>query len=219
MRWVRANADKFGIDPNRIAAAGSSAGGHLAAALATIKGYNDADDDLSISCLPNLLLLVSPVMDNGPGGFGNGWDEVIANRKGKDYRVKDVWQDFSPVHNLNNELPDSIVLMGDSDWLIRMDPVEEFGRAVQASGSDFEWWVFRKRGHGLFGTKKSYLTPELLHIFYAWHAFLAKHGWMDAPLSAGDEVRTLVSKQPLSSSTPGKEDESESGRDVDKERL
>ncbi len=34
MRWVRANAKKFGIDPNRIAAAGSSAGGHLASALA-----------------------------------------------------------------------------------------------------------------------------------------------------------------------------------------
>ncbi|MGZ0656356.1 alpha/beta hydrolase [Coraliomargarita sp. W4R72] len=198
MRWVRANATRFGINPNQIAAAGNSAGAHLATALATIKGYNAPSDDLSISCRPNLLLLGSPVIDNGPGGYGNGWDEALKNKQTKDYRVKDFWEDFSPVHNLNHNLPPSLVLMGDQDPLISIQSVNLFGQAVEASGSDFEWIVFPEKGHGLFSQVKSYLTPELMHIYYAFHQFLAKHGYMDPPLTAGDEVRTLVHNQPLS---------------------
>jgi len=45
VRWLRTNADRIGLDPNRLAVAGGSAGGHLAA----------ASDDLSISAIPDLL--------------------------------------------------------------------------------------------------------------------------------------------------------------------
>ncbi len=42
IRWVRANAKKFGINPEQSAAAGNSAGGHLSAALATIDGFKSS---------------------------------------------------------------------------------------------------------------------------------------------------------------------------------
>ena len=38
VRWLRANAKKFGYDPNKIVAAGTSAGGHLSALMATSYG-------------------------------------------------------------------------------------------------------------------------------------------------------------------------------------
>ncbi|MEX0670391.1 MAG: alpha/beta hydrolase fold domain-containing protein [Pirellulales bacterium] len=42
MRFFRAHAAEYGMDPNRIAAGGGSAGGHLAAALNTIGGHDDS---------------------------------------------------------------------------------------------------------------------------------------------------------------------------------
>ena len=51
---------------------------------------------------------------------GGGWDVGLPNRTSFDYRVKDFWQDFSPMHNLNDQLPDTLVIMGDSDLLIKM---------------------------------------------------------------------------------------------------
>ena len=71
MRYVRSHAEELGIDETRIAAGGGSAGGHLAAALAFTVGFNAADDDLSVGTRTEALLLLNPVIDNGPGGFGH----------------------------------------------------------------------------------------------------------------------------------------------------
>ena len=44
LRYVRGNAERFGIDSDRIAAGGGSAGGYLASALATLGGLDDLDE-------------------------------------------------------------------------------------------------------------------------------------------------------------------------------
>ena len=66
LRWIRRHAAELGIDPDKVAAGGGSAGGHVAAATATTKGFNEAGEDLSVSCRPNVLVLFNPVYLNGP---------------------------------------------------------------------------------------------------------------------------------------------------------
>ena len=173
MRWLRANAEKLGIDPQRIAVSGNSAGGHLAAALATIEGYNHPSDDLSVKTTPNLLLLGSPVLD-------------LAS-----------WADGSPNHNLNDDLPNTLAIIGDSDPVIPMTSMEVFGQGVIDAGSEFEWWIFPGLGHGLNAQNESYLTPKLMHIYYSYFNFLAKNDYVDEPLPAGDEVRTMIRRHKL----------------------
>ena len=89
MRYIKAHAQNFNIDPDKLIVSGGSAGGYLAAATASITEYNESSDDLSISTIPNALVLFNPVIDNGPGGYAY-------NRIGEDYK------DFSPLHNLKN---------------------------------------------------------------------------------------------------------------------
>ena len=60
IRWVRAHAEEFGSDPNRIAAGGGSAGGHLAGATGVVPNMESPGDDLAVPSKPNLLVLYNP---------------------------------------------------------------------------------------------------------------------------------------------------------------
>ncbi len=152
IRWVRSHAAELGIDPNRIAAGGGSAGGHVAAATATAKGFNEAGEDVSVSCLPNALVLFNPVFDNGPEGYGHD-------------RVKDYWQDFSPMHNIDETTPPTIVFLGSNDRLIPVATAEEYKKRMQAAGARCVLHVHDGEGHGFFNTRKYDETTEQMDAF------------------------------------------------------
>ena len=76
VRYVRANAEKYGIDPEKIAIMGSSAGGHLAAMTSTYKKPIDGEgvDELDKVCpLPNAQILCYPVTnyESHNGSYNN----------------------------------------------------------------------------------------------------------------------------------------------------
>ena len=136
LRFVRANAEKLRIDPDRIAAGGGSAGGHVAAATATVDLF-DTGKHLGVSPVPNALVLFNPVYDNGPHGYG--FD-----------RVKDYWEFFSPMHNIDRDHPPTIVFFGDSDNLVPVSTAEAYQRRMHELNLRSELHVFTNKEHGFF---------------------------------------------------------------------
>jgi AmmeMemoRadiSam system protein B len=140
MRFLRKNAGELGIAPNRIVASGGSAGGHLAAATAYSKGFDDPDDDLAISCVPNALVLFNPVIDNSPDGYGYE-------------RVGEKYQQFSPLHNINGGGPPAIFFLGDNDELIPVNTGREFKKRMEDAGNRCELRIYQNAGHGFFNPR------------------------------------------------------------------
>lgn len=137
IRFIRNHADDFQIDPDQIIASGGSAGGHLAAATALIDGYNDPTDDVSISCKPAALVLFNPVIDNGPGGYA-------FERIGKSY------PDFSPLHNIRQGAPPTVIFQGTKDNLIPVETMKYYQTVMQKVGSHCELFLYKGQPHGFF---------------------------------------------------------------------
>lgn len=137
IRYLREHADELKISKDSIVAAGGSAGGHLAAATASIKGFDDPTDDLSVSCVPNLLVLFNPVLDNGPDGYG--YD-----------RIKNRYKEFSPYYNVKPGLPPTVIFLGTNDNLIPVATMESYRDQMIGSGNYCELYLYKGQPHGFF---------------------------------------------------------------------
>lgn len=141
MRFLRSNAEKFQIDPDKIAASGGSAGGHLAAATATVEKYNDVNDNPAVSAKPNALILFNPVIDNGPGGYG-------FERIGEEYPY------FSPLHNIRKGTPPTVIFLGTKDHLVPVETAQYYKKVMERVGSRCDLFLFEDQPHGFFNLRK-----------------------------------------------------------------
>ncbi len=145
VRWIRGHAEQLGINPDRLAAGGGSAGGHVAAATATVIGFEEAGEDLSISCRPNALVLFNPVFDNGPNGYGYE-------------RVEAYWEAFSPMHNITKSTPPTIVFLGTKDTLIPVATAQDYKARMEKVGVRCDLYLYKDQPHGFFNKARYYET-------------------------------------------------------------
>lgn len=149
IRFIRKNNLKFHVDPNKIIASGASVGGQLAAATALISDYNEDTDDLSISCKPNALVLFNPVVDNGPNEYGYK-------------RIKDEYKNFSPIYNIMEGAPPTIILLGTKDEITSIATIEKYKLYMDEVGSRCELKLYEEQVHGFFNYKNFYFYKETL---------------------------------------------------------
>lgn len=166
IRFVRKHAKELGVNPEKIAAGGGSAGGHLAAATATIKDYDRPDDDLSISAVPNALILFNPVYDNGPNGYG--YD-----------RVKDYYKSISPIDNLEGKIPPTIVFMGSNDKHTPVKTTKLYEQRMKANGNYCETIIYEGQKHGFFNMHKSKDKTYFIKTVAEMDRFLAQQGFLE----------------------------------------
>ena len=172
MRWVRAHADELGIDPNRIAAAGGSAGGHLAACTSVIEKFDASSDDKAISAKPNALVLFNPAL-------AIAWDErmpqelrAIAQQK-MSGRSRAPIQDVSPLTYASTEQPPCIMFFGTSDRLLQ--GAQLYQEDSTEAGNLCEIVTYDGKGHGFFNSGEHYdLTLAAADTFFVNCGWLSK---------------------------------------------
>ena len=140
MRFLKINAISLGIDPEKILAGGGSAGGHLAAATAFCGNINHPKDDLSVSSVPKALILFNPVIDNSLEGYGFN-------------RVKDYYEDFSPMHNIKKNAPPTIFFLGTEDNIISVETAQKFKEKMKTVGARCDLFLYPGQKHGFFNSQ------------------------------------------------------------------
>lgn len=170
MRWVRANAKRLGIDPNRIAAGGGSAGGHLAAATAFIPKFDDPQDDQAVSAIPNALVLFNPALMLAPlAGADAGSLRAVPDRS---FLGADA-ADISPAHHVMPGAPPTIIFHGRADSTVPFLTAEIFAERMKTEGNPCQLVDYPGQGHGFFN-QDPYRTRTLALA----DEFLTQLGWL-----------------------------------------
>lgn len=164
MRFARQHAAEWNLDAARIGAIGFSAGGHLAATLATHfdKAYVDNPDHLSLR--PDFLIVVYPVIS---------MDEKITHMGSRiallgEHPSEDKIRLFSNELQVTQDTPPTLILHAADDRLVDVDNSVLFFEALRHAGVPVEAHLFEKGQHGLFlmprdrwqGTIMDWLTEK-----------------------------------------------------------
>ncbi|MFR9649151.1 MAG: alpha/beta hydrolase [Rikenellaceae bacterium] len=176
IRFIRANAERFNIDPDKIITSGGSAGGHLAAAVTMCPEINDPNDDLSVSSEAAAVILFNPVVCNGPNTMGS--------YKGYGYdRVKDYYKEFSPIYNIREGVPPTIFMVGTNDHLVSVEMAKEYKRLIEEAGGRCDLHLFQNQKHGFYHFGSSATNSNKRNFYRSLtqaHDFLMNLGYLDS---------------------------------------
>lgn len=136
VRYVRRHARPLGIDPDRIAVAGGSAGGHLAAGAAILE-FDEPGEPLDVSCRPDAVILLNPVIDTSKRGYGQT-------------KIGERWKELSPVEHVATRMPPTILFHSTADTVTPFAGARLFHQRMIAAENDCQLVVHEGGRHGYF---------------------------------------------------------------------
>jgi acetyl esterase/lipase len=176
LRYVRAHAADFGIDPNRIGVWGSSAGGHLASTLgvhgndaAPLPEHPDSVDQ--VSAQPNFMVLSYPVISmQGPDAHTGSEKNLLGESPDPSLQQK-----LSNLLGVNAQTPPTFLFATTNDPTVPVENSLNFYRALERAHVPVELHIYDYADHGcgLCGS-----IPELATWPLLLHNWLMHGGWL-----------------------------------------
>lgn len=157
IRFVRSNAEKFGINPDKIGMMGSSAGGHLTALTCTYRDkidFENEDDIDEFDYLPNFQILCYPVV---------ALSDVEITHLGSTYNLagednKELWEKLDPILIADEKTPKAFIWHTSNDAGVNVCNSLRYGEQLRKHNIPFEIHVFPDGPHGLG------LVPNAPHV-------------------------------------------------------
>lgn len=173
VRWLRANAAKYQLDPARFGVTGDSAGGHLAQFLGVTAGVKEfegdggnADQSSRVTCVVNRY---------GPSDFTKSYAksvdaaEVLPLFLGGDLQTaRERHIRSSPLNWVTPDAAPTLILHGTEDKYVAYEQGVWLRDRMQACGVEVELMTFEGAGHGFKGTD----AEKAEHALFA---FLERH--------------------------------------------
>lgn len=145
IRYIRYNADKFNIDPNKVGVLGFSAGGHLAGCVAEFfdKFEQENKDEIDKICAkPDLAVLCYPVVSLCESYAHEG---SANNLVGEDNELKKM---LSLEKNVREDMPEMFLWHTLEDTAVNAINTLELGVALKNKNVPYSLHIFNKGAHG-----------------------------------------------------------------------
>jgi len=146
LAYVRANAAELGIDPDRVATYGYSAGGHLASMLGVAAGQDAVAPDCEWGDTGPANAVVSGA---GPQDMGMlpEVDAVVDFVGGTRAAVPELYAAASPISYVAEGAPPTLFITGDADWFVDIEQSRMMQRALDAVGVETRLLSIPGGGH------------------------------------------------------------------------
>ena len=158
IRYIRAHAKDFNINPDKVAIMGFSAGGHLSSRCANGKdSYKSSDARDKFSALPNYTGLIYPAYLNKPNE--DGYEKDVSEEK------YDTRYELSPHIFVDKKTPSSFLVSTGEDYCI--DASIAYYLALKKAGVPACLHLFDKGKHGFAADKKN-LVSQWFDLYVKW---------------------------------------------------
>jgi acetyl esterase/lipase len=155
IRWVRSNAEKYHVDPDRIGVTGGSAGGHLS----LLVGLTDPASNLEgESGNPDQSSRVQAVVNVfGPTDMASCYEKSSVAwifrlfMGGTPDEAAQQYKAASPLTYVSKDDPPVLTLHGDQDALVPVEQAKVLDDKMKAAGASHTLMVFEGQGHGFGG--------------------------------------------------------------------
>ena len=147
LRTVRANAEKWNINPVKIGIVGSSAGGHLASTLMTHFDYGDSisnDPIEKVSSRPDFGILCYPVISMGPLTHSGSKNYLLGENPSPE--LVDL---LSNEKHVTKDTPPCFLWHTSEDKSVSVENSIEFAHALAKNNVPFDLHIYQQGRHGL----------------------------------------------------------------------